>query len=88
MKLTISPDLVGGLLRPPTAKPKQATARERAAANRLHVLRAIATHGHLRCTDLAAACWPEARYAEQMAQRTVRHLVTAGQIKARVGWAE
>ncbi|WP_255370379.1 hypothetical protein [Roseateles sp. YR242] len=39
----------------------------------------MAEHGHLRCADLAAACWPGARYGEQMAQRTVRGLVESGE---------
>jgi hypothetical protein len=68
----VSSDALAGLLRPPPPKPKQPTARERAATNRLNVLRAVAEHGSLRCVDLAAACWPGARYGEQMAQRTVR----------------
>jgi hypothetical protein len=51
--------------------------------NRLRVLQAVAEHGHLRCVDLAAACWPGARYGQQMAQRTVRVLIDAGDLKAR-----
>jgi hypothetical protein len=81
--LKLSPDLLGGLLRPPEPRRKQPTSRERAAANRLRVLQAVAAHGHLRCADLAAACWPDARFGEQMAQRTVRALVDAGELKAR-----
>jgi len=76
--MRLSPDALAGLLRPPPPKPKEPTSRERAAANRLRVLRTVAEHGHLRCTDLAAACWPSAKYAEQMAQRTVRALVEVG----------
>lgn len=81
--LKLSPDLLGGLLRKPAPPPKQPTSRERAAANRLRVLQAVAEHGHLRCADLAAACWPSARFGEQMAQRTVRALVHSGELKAR-----
>lgn len=82
--MRLSPDALAGVLRPPPPKPKQPTSRERAAANRLAVLRAVAAHGHLRCADLAAACWPGARYGLQMAQRTVRVLVEqTGELLAR-----
>ncbi|MBW8848495.1 MAG: hypothetical protein JF607_26465 [Burkholderiales bacterium] len=81
--MRLSPDALAGLLRPPPPKPKQPTSRERAAANRLAVLRAVAAHGHLRCADLAAACWPGSRYGLQMAQRGVRGLVEAGELLAR-----
>lgn len=82
--MRVSSDALAGLLRPPPPKPKQPTSRERAAANRLAVLRAVAAHGHLRCADLAAACWPGAHYGLQMAQRTVRVLVEqTGELLAR-----
>lgn len=81
--MRMTSDMLSGLLRPPAPRPKQPSARERAAANRLRVLQAIAEHGTLRCTDLAAACWRGARFGEQMAQRTVRALIEAGQLKAR-----
>lgn len=81
--MRLSPDLLSGLLRKPAPPPKLPTSRERAAMNRLRVLRAVADHGHLRCADLAAACWPGARFGEQMAQRTVRVLVASGDLKAR-----
>lgn len=80
--MRLSPDLLSGLLRKPAPPPKQPTSRERAAMNRLRVLRSVADHGHLRCADLAM-CWPGARYGEQMAQRTVRVLVASGDLKAR-----
>lgn len=78
--MRVSGDFISGLLKP---RPKQPTARERAAANRLRVLQAVAEHGHLRCADLAAACWPGAKYGEQMAQRTVRGLVETGELLTR-----
>lgn len=81
--MRVSSDMLTGLLRAPPAPPKQPTARERAAANRLRVLQAVAQHGHLRTADLAAACWPAAKYGEQMAQRTVRVLLAAGDLLAR-----
>ena len=81
--MRVTSDFLGDLLRPAAAAPKQPTSRERAAANRLGVLRAVAAHGHLRCADLGAACWLGARYGLQMAQRTVRGLVEAGELLAR-----
>jgi len=54
--MRVSGDFICGLLKP---RPRQPTARERAAANRLRVLQAVAEHGHLRCADLAT-CWPGA----------------------------
>lgn len=81
--MKVSPDLLDGLLRAPAVQPKQATSRERAAANRLRVLQTVAEHGHLRCSDLAAACWPGTKYGEQMAQRTVRALVERGELMPR-----
>ncbi len=81
--MRLTPDLLAGLLKAPAAPPKQPTARERAAQNRLRVLCAVGAHGHLRCPDLAAACWPGARYGQQMAQRTVRNLVERGELLAR-----
>jgi hypothetical protein len=80
--MRLSPDALAGLLRPPAQPPKRPTSRERAAANRLSVLRTVAEHGHLRCADLAT-CWPGARYAQQMAQRTVRSLVESGELMPR-----
>ena len=80
--MRVTNDVLSGLLRPPAPPPKQPTSRERALANRLRVLRTVAEHGHLRCADLAT-CWPGARYAEQMAQRTVRTLVEAGELMPR-----
>lgn len=80
--MRVTDDMLSGLLRPPAAKPKQPTSRERALANRLRVLRTVAEHGHLRCADLAT-CWPGAKFGEQMAQRTVRALVKAGELMPR-----
>lgn len=81
--MRVTSDVLGGLLRPPAPPPKQPTSRERAAMNRLRVLQAVAEHGHLRCSDLAAACWPGAKYGEQMSQRCVRALVEAGELMPR-----
>lgn len=80
--MRVTSDVLGGLLRPAAPPQKQPTSRERASANRLRVLQAVAESGHLRCADLAT-CWPRAKYAEQMAQRTVRALVETGELLAR-----
>jgi uncharacterized protein (DUF1697 family) len=80
--MKLPPETLAGLLRPLPPKPKQPTARERAALNRLRALQTLAEHGHLRCADLAT-CWPDAKYAQQMAQRTVRTLLASGDILAR-----
>lgn len=76
--MRLSSDFLGDLLKPPSQPPRQPASRERAAANRLAVLQAVANHGHLCCADLAIACWPGASYGTQMAQRTVRRLADAG----------
>ena len=83
MRLSSPADVLGSLLRKPAAPPKLPTSRERAAQNRLRVLQAVALHGHLRCADIAVACWPKARYGEQMAQRATRKLVASGELKSR-----
>ncbi|WP_140637181.1 hypothetical protein [Methylibium rhizosphaerae] len=80
--MRVTNDVLSGLLRPPAPPPKQPTSRERALANRLRVLRTVAEHGHLRCSDLAT-CWPGAKYGEQMSQRCVRTLVKAGELMPR-----
>jgi hypothetical protein len=80
--MRVTDDMLSGLLRPSAVKPRQPTSRERAAMNRLRVLQTVAEHGHLRCADLAT-CWPGAKYAQQMAQRTVRSLVVSGELLPR-----
>ncbi len=52
--------------------------RETARLNEHKVLRAVAQFGHLRIGELARAVWPQARYAEQLARRTVARLVASG----------
>ncbi len=81
--MRVTTDVLDGLLRPPAPKPKQPTSRERALANRLRVLQTVAEHGHLRSSDLAAACWPTAKFGEQMSQRCVRTLVKTGELVPR-----
>lgn len=80
--MRLSPDVLASMLRATPPKPRQPTSRERALVNRLRVLQALAEHGHLRCADLAS-CWPGAKFAQQMAQRTVRALLASGDVLAR-----
>lgn len=81
--MRIEKALLTSLLCAPAAKPAGPSARELAEQNRLRVLRAVSEHGHLRTTDIAAACWPDARYALQMSQRTTKVLCTTGLLLAR-----
>ncbi len=82
--MRISPtDVLGSLLHKPAPPPKRPQPIERAAANQLRVLQAVAAHGHLRSADIAAACWPAIKSAMPMAQRTVRTLVALGQLMGR-----
>lgn len=83
MKLP-SNDLNGLLSKPPipsTTPKRQApkrSGREIARANEQKVMKAVAQFGHLRISELARAVWPQARYSEQLARRTVARLVTRG----------
>jgi hypothetical protein len=56
--MRVSGNFISGLLKP---RPRQPTARERSASNRLRVRQAVAQHGHLRCADMVVACWTLAR---------------------------
>lgn len=76
---------LAGLLTPTPTKPRPVTCalsvsrrarsgREIARSNELRCLRAVANFGHLRIAEIARAVWPSARYAEQLARRTVARL--------------
>lgn len=52
--------------------------RETARLNEFNVMKAVAQFGHLRVIELARAVWPQARYGEQLARRTVSRLVGLG----------
>lgn len=41
-------------------------------------MKAVAQFGHLRISELARAVWPQARYGEQVARRTVARLIARG----------
>lgn len=80
-----SNDLHGLLSKPetPSAAPRQRQPRKRngretARRNELKVMEAVAQFGHLRISELARAVWPQARYGEQLARRTVARLVARG----------
>lgn len=86
MKLTHSE--THGLLRKPSAavsvpveKPRPKVTRcgrDVARMNELKCMRVVAQFGHVRIAELARAVWPNARYAEQLARRTVSRLVEQG----------
>ena len=59
------------------ARPSQ-SGRDLARVNELNCVAAVAKWGHLRIQELARACWPKARFAEQLAARTSRRLVKQG----------
>lgn len=77
-----------GLLSKPSASDTSAAPRPYAGSgrsgraiardNEVGVLRAVAQFGHLRVSEVARAVWPQARYAEQLARRTIARLVDAG----------
>lgn len=52
--------------------------REVARLNELNCVIAVSKWGHLRIQELACAVWPKARFAEQLAARTVRRLTNRG----------
>ena len=58
--------------------PKKLSGREVARVNEFNCMMAVAKFGHLRVLELSRAVWPLARYAEQLAGRTVRRLVEQG----------
>lgn len=84
MKLNLND--VRGVLRPkaPPALTRKLSGREQRNRNELAVLRALHAFGHLRTAELAAAVWPDARYAEQLAQRTLRRMLDAGEVLQRI----
>lgn len=85
MKLNTN-ELSGLLSKPatatsPTIRPTRTAkrcGREIARLNELKTLKAVSQFGHLRITELARCVWPQARYGEQVARRTVARLVKLG----------
>jgi hypothetical protein len=84
MKLNLNN--VSGVLRPkaPPAPTRKLSGREKRTSNELAILRALHAFGHLRTAELAAAVWPDARYGEQLAQRTLRRMLEAGEVLQRI----
>lgn len=54
--------------------PRASSPKAKAEAHRVAALKALRHWGHLRCADLARILWPNARYAEQLAQRLMLRL--------------
>lgn len=52
--------------------------REVARQNEFATMKTIARFGHARVAEIARSVWPKARYAEQLARRTVARLVAQG----------
>ena len=70
----------------PTKTPSPARkkcGREVARLNELAAMKTIAKFGHARISEIARSVSPRARYAEQMARRTVERLVTQGLLLGR-----
>lgn len=57
--------------------------REVARLNELATMKTIAKFGHARISEISRSVWPKARYAEQVARRTVARLVTQGLLLGR-----
>lgn len=82
-----------GLLAPAVAAPPVATklpravrkkcGREVARRNEMATMQTIARFGHARVAEIARSVWPRARYAEQLARRTVARLVAQGLLLGR-----
>lgn len=77
MKFSPDSPVLTGLLIPTQREPLTARApspKAKAEAHRIAALKALRHWGHLRCTDLARILWPNAKYAEQLAQRLMLRL--------------
>jgi hypothetical protein len=87
MRISLDSLLSGNMLAPATtakSRPKQPSPTAKAEAHRIAALTALRHWGHLRCSDIARLVWPNARFAEQMSQRLMRHLdVDLGEVLAR-----
>lgn len=62
---------------------RTASPRARAMKSREEALRALSDWGHLRTSELGRLLWPQAAYADQMAQRLVRRLQQDGEVAGR-----
>jgi hypothetical protein len=78
-----------GLLTGKQSPPRRSAAPRRsgrhvARSNELRVVVAVNQFGHLRIAEIARAVWPTARYAEQLAARTVARLQRQGVLVSRL----
>jgi len=62
---------------------KKVSTFERGEQLRRQLLIVLAKHGHVRPVDVAAALWPHARFAEQLAGRQLKRLELTGLLIAR-----
>jgi hypothetical protein len=83
MPLLYSRSDASGLLSPRTEAPKRMCSRARSEYNATQALKAVARYSHLRCSELSAAVFPNAKYGLQMSQRLVRRLVAEGLLASR-----
>lgn len=84
MKISIQ-EVSGILTRPiEPPKPRKLSGREVAVRNEVAVLGVIRDYGHLRTSEIAFAVWPDARFRDQLAQRTLRRLLSHGEVLQRV----
>ncbi|MGZ3182073.1 MAG: hypothetical protein ACXU8N_06490 [Telluria sp.] len=65
-------------------EPIRQCGRQIAMENEIAVLTVIRQFGHLRTAEIAAAVWPDAKYSEQLAQRTLRRLAAKSEVLQRV----
>ena len=75
MPRLFSPADLSGILEKPATRP---SARAMALAADLKCLCYLARFGHLTTASLAAAIWPNIKYGQDMAARTLRRLSASG----------
>jgi hypothetical protein len=80
--MRLSASEVSGLIRPPERPPKRVSPHVRSLQSRLAVLSILAELSHLRPIEVSAACWPNARYGLQLAQRCLKRLAEENEVRA------
>jgi hypothetical protein len=80
--MRLSSDDVASFLRPTVMAAERASPLERSLRGRLSVLTALAEFSHLRPVEVGAACWPRARWGLQLAQRCLKRLAEAHEVRA------
>jgi hypothetical protein len=88
--MRIELNALAGMLKPGTEQPQVAlrrsalkNGREIAERNEFKTLLAVNSFGHLRIAEIARFVWPQSKYSEQMARRTVKRLESEGLLVAR-----